>query len=469
MSKEDDIKFLKIQTCVLKVNIHCDGCKQKVKKLLQKVDGVFQTSIDAEQGRVTVSGDVDPAELVKKLNKAGKYAEVLHQKGANNNAQLQKAQQNNPKAQQQNNKDCGKTPKGGGGAIVGGGGGKAQKGQQTSFPQLQQMKGFKDLKLPQLKDLKLPFHKDPKSVKFTLPPEGGGDEGSDYDDFDDDDDDDFDDDDLDEFDSFDADFDDDFRNLKLKPGSAQPNAGSGIPMMPDNKNGKKGGGVEIPVQIKGMNGNNDPKNGKKGAGNQSQGGGGKNAGKAGGGGGAAQDTKNAGSNGNPKPNGNISKKGGGGGGKNEAVSAAATVGAPFRPPANFQPGMNVGQMGLMPPSGHPSVAVQGLPAGMAPQGYYPGGGMPAMTPEMMASAAAATGGGPGNPYQQQYMAALMQQQQQQQQQRMMMMNSQDRGYPPMMGYPRPPPPAMYVPQAQPYGEPYTNYFSDENANSCSIM
>ncbi|THG01628.1 hypothetical protein TEA_023015 [Camellia sinensis var. sinensis] len=35
MSKEE---FLKIQTCVLKVNIHCDGCKRKVKKILHKID-----------------------------------------------------------------------------------------------------------------------------------------------------------------------------------------------------------------------------------------------------------------------------------------------------------------------------------------------------------------------------------------------------------------------------------------------
>lgn len=39
-------RFLKcvsrsVQTCVLKVNIHCDGCKQEVKKILQKIDGNF--------------------------------------------------------------------------------------------------------------------------------------------------------------------------------------------------------------------------------------------------------------------------------------------------------------------------------------------------------------------------------------------------------------------------------------------
>ncbi|CAN1165998.1 hypothetical protein LINPERPRIM_LOCUS34054 [Linum perenne] len=31
---------MKLQTCVLKVNIqcHCDGCKSKIRKLLQKID-----------------------------------------------------------------------------------------------------------------------------------------------------------------------------------------------------------------------------------------------------------------------------------------------------------------------------------------------------------------------------------------------------------------------------------------------
>lgn len=30
-----------MQKSVLKVNIHCDGCKHKVKKILQKIDGTF--------------------------------------------------------------------------------------------------------------------------------------------------------------------------------------------------------------------------------------------------------------------------------------------------------------------------------------------------------------------------------------------------------------------------------------------
>ncbi|KAJ6312649.1 hypothetical protein OIU77_014215 [Salix suchowensis] len=78
MTKEDDFKILKILTSVLKVNIHCDGCKQKVKKLLQRIEGVYQVNIDAEQQKVTVSGTLDTETLIKKLVRAGKHAENQH-------------------------------------------------------------------------------------------------------------------------------------------------------------------------------------------------------------------------------------------------------------------------------------------------------------------------------------------------------------------------------------------------------
>ncbi|KAL1803406.1 hypothetical protein ACET3Z_032053 [Daucus carota] len=87
MAKDDDFKLLKIQTCVLRVNIHCDGCKQKVKKLLQRIEGVFQVKIDTEQQKVTVSGSVDSASLVKKLIRAGKHAEVWSNKASQNQNQ----------------------------------------------------------------------------------------------------------------------------------------------------------------------------------------------------------------------------------------------------------------------------------------------------------------------------------------------------------------------------------------------
>ncbi|KAJ8631056.1 hypothetical protein MRB53_024379 [Persea americana] len=84
MTKEEEFKLLKIQTCVLKVNIHCDGCKQKVKKLLQKIEGVYKVDVDSEQQKVTVSGNVDSSALIKKLLKGGKYAELWSQKSNQN-------------------------------------------------------------------------------------------------------------------------------------------------------------------------------------------------------------------------------------------------------------------------------------------------------------------------------------------------------------------------------------------------
>lgn len=87
MTKDEDFKLLKIQTCVLKVNIHCDGCKQKVKKLLQRTEGVYTVNIDAEQQKVTVSGSIDSATLIKKLERSGKHAEIWSQKTNQNQKQ----------------------------------------------------------------------------------------------------------------------------------------------------------------------------------------------------------------------------------------------------------------------------------------------------------------------------------------------------------------------------------------------
>ncbi|KAM0001955.1 putative heavy metal-associated domain, HMA, heavy metal-associated domain superfamily [Helianthus debilis subsp. tardiflorus] len=68
--------FLLKQTFSLKVNIHCDGCKHKVRKILKKIEGVYSVDIDSGQQKVNVSGNVDSNTLIKKLIKSGKYAEV---------------------------------------------------------------------------------------------------------------------------------------------------------------------------------------------------------------------------------------------------------------------------------------------------------------------------------------------------------------------------------------------------------
>lgn len=71
---------LKYQTLALKVSIHCEGCKKKVKKVLQAIDGVYKTTIDSQNQKVTVTGNVEADTLIKKLVKSGKHAELWPEK-----------------------------------------------------------------------------------------------------------------------------------------------------------------------------------------------------------------------------------------------------------------------------------------------------------------------------------------------------------------------------------------------------
>ncbi|KAI5002611.1 hypothetical protein ZWY2020_027261 [Hordeum vulgare] len=65
------------QVVVLRVSIHCEGCKKKVKKVLLHVDGVFRCDIDARSNRVavTTSTKIDAGILIARLRKSGKLAE----------------------------------------------------------------------------------------------------------------------------------------------------------------------------------------------------------------------------------------------------------------------------------------------------------------------------------------------------------------------------------------------------------
>ncbi|XP_050233955.1 heavy metal-associated isoprenylated plant protein 37-like [Mercurialis annua] len=72
MSKEADLKKIQLKVSV----ICCDGCKRKVKKILQGIEGVFKIEIDDLQTKVTVLGNVDPQILIKRLLKAGKQAKL---------------------------------------------------------------------------------------------------------------------------------------------------------------------------------------------------------------------------------------------------------------------------------------------------------------------------------------------------------------------------------------------------------
>ncbi|XP_047157314.1 heavy metal-associated isoprenylated plant protein 36-like [Vigna umbellata] len=88
---------LKYQTWVLKVLIHCEGCKKRVKKILQGIDGVYKTEVDSLQHKVTVTGNVDAETLIKRLSRSGRLVELWPEKPA----------------EKKDNKKSGKSNKGG--------------------------------------------------------------------------------------------------------------------------------------------------------------------------------------------------------------------------------------------------------------------------------------------------------------------------------------------------------------------
>ncbi|KAH9327916.1 hypothetical protein KI387_000024, partial [Taxus chinensis] len=79
-------------TIVLKVHIHCEGCKKKVKKMLQKVEGVHTSDIDAKQQKVTITRNIYANTLIKKLVKSSKHADLWPASGEGNQQNQQNEQ-----------------------------------------------------------------------------------------------------------------------------------------------------------------------------------------------------------------------------------------------------------------------------------------------------------------------------------------------------------------------------------------
>ncbi|VFQ98768.1 unnamed protein product [Cuscuta campestris] len=474
MNNKHDI--MKTQACVLRVNIHCDGCKHKVKKILLKVEGVYGVKIDADNGKVTVTGNADPATLLKKLEKSGKHAELWSQKGNSNNNPF-KMMNNQFMNLELGDFKGGKDPKSRG---KGGDNKDQQKGGGHMMQNL--MKGGGDMMMMRGPP---PNPKGQKTVKFDLPE----DEFGDCDDFDEDEDEFYDDDEGDDDDSAGDELEGGGRRRHPPPpssksktknkteggvkggggGGGKGGGGGGSRgfsgMMNMLKGGvgnngksggkaKKGDGVEIPMQFKGLTGggNHNDVGGKNMIGGKN-GKGGKNNG---------QFVGAAGPHGNKKGvsqhNGgdNWGHKGGGQLMMNNPQKGLFHEGGG---------GRGMGQMGPMGhyPMGNPA-AVQGLPAPPGPMkgggGYFPG---------MMGP-----GGGGGNPYyphpqQQQYMAQMMMNQYQQRPYGYDMPGG-GTGAHPMMYTPHPHPAMGYGPPIHPpANDNFTHIFSDENTGSCSVM
>ncbi|GAB2211542.1 hypothetical protein Drorol1_Dr00024859 [Drosera rotundifolia] len=482
MSKQE---FIKTQSCVLRVNIQCDcdGCRNKVKKLLLKVDGVYTVSIDSKQGKVTVTGNVDPAVLIRKLEKSGKRAELWIQKNNQfnlgnkfKNAQMDSAAKGSHKETNKFQTSVAKNNHQATNAHI----------QQI----LQQMRGAKEQ----------------KSVKFNMPTNHNGQTcDDDFDGEDDDEDEDYDEEDEDGYDDDSDDEDEDDHNLNdLFAHSQHPNTktiqtvgnnghknkGNGNKGQQAGKHkkssssggggkGMKGGGFHLPAIIKSIALNTGCKkinvakrgdghgagNAKKG--NHSHGGGAtkgggeggtKGGGEAkngngGGGGGGAGGVNNkiggANSGKNGQKNGNGKKKNVGGA-KGEGIHDMNIL------PQNVKGNGNMGLAGQMGPLGQ----VGNYPMGPFQQGPQAAGAMNVKYYDQ--------GMGPSpfvnnHPYaNQQYMAMLMNQQ------RMMMNAEAMQQQQAMYGRPTMPPGVGYV-LPPPACDPLTHMFSDENTGSCSIM
>ncbi|KAF8012637.1 hypothetical protein BT93_I0714 [Corymbia citriodora subsp. variegata] len=66
-----------VKKTVLKVSIPCEKCKKKLLKAVSTLEGVDKIEVDSSKGMLTVTGDVDPYDVVLRARKAGKYAEIV--------------------------------------------------------------------------------------------------------------------------------------------------------------------------------------------------------------------------------------------------------------------------------------------------------------------------------------------------------------------------------------------------------
>ncbi|CAN4126182.1 unnamed protein product [Withania somnifera] len=70
--KKDDVSI------VLKLDLHCEGCAQKVRRFIRHTRGVENVKSDCESGKLTIKGDVDPSWLREKVEiKTKKTVELI--------------------------------------------------------------------------------------------------------------------------------------------------------------------------------------------------------------------------------------------------------------------------------------------------------------------------------------------------------------------------------------------------------
>ncbi|XP_010480775.1 PREDICTED: uncharacterized protein LOC104759566 [Camelina sativa] len=67
-----------VRTCILKVDLKCcTGCQKRAGIKLKSISGVNEVEYNSKKGLMTVTGNVEPMALVRKLNKCGKKTELF--------------------------------------------------------------------------------------------------------------------------------------------------------------------------------------------------------------------------------------------------------------------------------------------------------------------------------------------------------------------------------------------------------
>jgi copper chaperone CopZ len=56
------------------VHMDCPGCEKKIRKAVQRLEGVHDVEVDMAQQKVTVSGDVEQKKVLKAVRRTGRRA-----------------------------------------------------------------------------------------------------------------------------------------------------------------------------------------------------------------------------------------------------------------------------------------------------------------------------------------------------------------------------------------------------------
>ncbi|KAF3778344.1 hypothetical protein EJ110_NYTH43684 [Nymphaea thermarum] len=121
-----------VKVVVLKIRLHCDGCIQKIKRIISKIKGVQSVGVEAAKDLVTVKGTMDVKALPEYLKlKLKRGVEIVSQKeeaGGGGDGGEKKGGGEKPKEGGGDKKDGGDKKKDGGGEKKDGGNGKKDGG-----------------------------------------------------------------------------------------------------------------------------------------------------------------------------------------------------------------------------------------------------------------------------------------------------------------------------------------------------